>query len=168
MHTKSYLRVLFDFYFVFLIFHFLSLFFFFSFFNLILLFHIRFYRSVLDFVCLNLSLVCHDGLQENIHQYGGDPTQIWLVGQSAGAHLATMSILQQVYLRLSMSSDVVLSPVISPTPPPATASAGSGSSDIDDKFSLWNPSEIAGFIGISGPYELVNFQKSFIFLLLKF
>jgi len=34
---------------------------------------------------------------DNIHEYGGDKSRIYLIAQSAGAHICTLSLLQQAY-----------------------------------------------------------------------
>ena len=67
----------------------------------------------------------------NCYKLGGDPNRIFLVGQSAGAHLSAVALLQQA--KLEKASD-------------------EGTSDT---FPSWRSSHLAGFIGISGPYDLM-------------
>ena len=38
-------------------------------------------------------------VKDNIASYGGDPNRVYLMGQSAGAHIAAMVVLDPVYLR---------------------------------------------------------------------
>ncbi len=56
---------------------------------------------------------------KNIQQYGGDPSKVYLMGHSAGAHMAAMLISNKQYLN---------------------------NQQVDHK-------DIAGFIGLSGPYD---------------
>src|SRR3990167_5416212 len=64
---------------------------------------------------------------DHIDKYGGDKHNIYLAGQSAGAHLGLMSILRN------------------------------GVSDAQ----TWKLSKIKGFIGISGPYDIIEMKKHF-------
>jgi len=72
---------------------------------------------------------------EHIGQYGGDIHNMIVMGQSAGAHLASLMLLQ-----LSVSEARALSdgkPTLTPTLP---------------------IKEIKGFLGVSGPYDLVALE----------
>ena len=40
----------------------------------------------------------------NIHKYGGDPTNIHLVGQSAGCNLISLALIRQVKIQTKMMS----------------------------------------------------------------
>jgi acetyl esterase/lipase len=67
----------------------------------------------------------------NASFYGGDPSRVFLVGQSAGAHLASYLLLQQVHL------------------------------EAQGKDLKWKASDLRGLIGISGPYNLVAASRQF-------
>lgn len=67
----------------------------------------------------------------NAASYGGDPKQLMLVGQSAGAHLLAQALLQRA------------------CDPCLGASTGSE----------WSHEDIKGFVGVSGPYDLVDLQQ---------
>jgi len=60
----------------------------------------------------------------HVEAFGGDPNRIFLVGQSAGAHLGALAVLQ--------NSEALL--------------AG--------KRTSWTAHKLRGFIGVSGPYDL--------------
>jgi len=74
-----------------------------------------------------ISFVCN-----NIASYGGDPNRIYLVGQSAGAHIAACALLNQ-----------------------AISECGEGDS------SSWSVSQIKAYFGISGGYNLLNLVDHF-------
>ncbi|XP_062163555.1 isoprenylcysteine alpha-carbonyl methylesterase ICME-like [Alnus glutinosa] len=69
-----------------------------------------------------ISFVCN-----NIAEYGGDPDRIYLMGQSAGAHIAACTLLEQ-----------------------AIKEAGEGES------TSWSVSQIKAYFGLSGGYNLLN------------
>eukprot|EP00808_Paulinella_micropora_P014333 g6673.t1 len=71
-------------------------------------------------------------------EYGGDPNRIWLVGQSAGAHLSALAILQHIYIQQMQQK------------------SRGGSCHLTPQLPDWRPADLAGFIGISGPYDLVT------------
>ncbi|EOY02188.1 hypothetical protein QUC31_013391 [Theobroma cacao] len=74
-----------------------------------------------------ISFVCN-----NIAEYGGDPNRIYLMGQSAGAHIAACSLVEQ-----------------------AIKEAGEG-----DSVS-WSVSQIKAYFGLSGGYNLFNLIDHF-------
>lgn len=69
-----------------------------------------------------ISFVCN-----NIAEYGGDPDRIYLMGQSAGAHIAACTLLEQ-----------------------AIKEAGEGES------TSWSVSQIKAYFGLSGGYNLFS------------
>ncbi|KAH7841756.1 hypothetical protein Vadar_033951 [Vaccinium darrowii] len=74
-----------------------------------------------------ISFVCN-----HIAEYGGDPNRIYLMGQSAGAHVAACALLEQ-----------------------AIKEAGEGES------TSWSLSQIRAYFGLSGAYNLVNLIDHF-------
>ncbi|KAJ7954029.1 Isoprenylcysteine alpha-carbonyl methylesterase ICME protein [Quillaja saponaria] len=78
-------------------------------------------------VSQGISFVCN-----NVAEYGGDPNRIYLMGQSAGAHIAACALLEQ-----------------------AIKEAGEG-----DNIS-WSVSQIKAYCGLSGGYNLFNLVDYF-------
>ncbi|KAJ9708068.1 hypothetical protein PVL29_000229 [Vitis rotundifolia] len=76
---------------------------------------------------LGVSFVCN-----NIAEYGGDPNRIYLMGQSAGAHIAACTLLEQ-----------------------AIKECGEGES------TSWSVSQIKAYFGLSGGYNLFNLVDHF-------
>ncbi|KAL6350925.1 hypothetical protein AAG906_031511 [Vitis piasezkii] len=76
---------------------------------------------------LGVSFVCN-----NIAEYGGDPNRIYLMGQSAGAHIAACTLLEQ-----------------------AIKECGEGES------TSWSVSQIKAYFGLSGGYNLFNLIDHF-------
>ncbi|XP_059655577.1 probable isoprenylcysteine alpha-carbonyl methylesterase ICMEL1 [Cornus florida] len=74
-----------------------------------------------------ISFVCN-----NIAEYGGDPSRIYLMGQSAGAHIAACTLLEQAIKEL-----------------------GEGES------TSWSVSQIKTYFGLSGGYNLLNLVDHF-------
>ncbi|KAA8529229.1 hypothetical protein F0562_033972 [Nyssa sinensis] len=74
-----------------------------------------------------ISFVCN-----NIAEYGGDPNRIYLMGQSAGAHIAACALLEQ-----------------------AIKEAGGGGG------TAWSVSQIKSYFGLSGGYNLFNLVDHF-------
>ncbi|CAE7264767.1 ICME [Symbiodinium necroappetens] len=72
---------------------------------------------------------------DHCEDYGGDPSRIFLVGQSAGAHLLAMAL-----IRRATGSEVK-----------AKALPGIH----------WKPKDISAFVGISGPFDLVDLSDHF-------
>uniref|UniRef100_A0A7S1U2G1 BD-FAE-like domain-containing protein n=1 Tax=Phaeomonas parva TaxID=124430 RepID=A0A7S1U2G1_9STRA len=69
----------------------------------------------------------------NCERYGGDRKKVYLIGQSAGAHLAAASILRRCEMLAAGHCD---------------------------RFS-WRPNQLKAYMGISGPFDLVNLQDHF-------
>lgn len=64
---------------------------------------------------------------KNAAEIGGDPTNITLIGQSAGAHLSSLVLIG------------------------AAEKEAAG-----NETAPWRQGDIARFVGISGPYDIVN------------
>ncbi|XP_050225301.1 isoprenylcysteine alpha-carbonyl methylesterase ICME-like isoform X1 [Mercurialis annua] len=69
-----------------------------------------------------ISFVCN-----NIAQYGGDPNRIYLMGQSAGAHIAACALVDQAIKEATTRETIT-----------------------------WNVSQIKAYFGLSGGYNLYN------------
>ncbi|XP_015571939.1 probable isoprenylcysteine alpha-carbonyl methylesterase ICMEL1 isoform X1 [Ricinus communis] len=74
-----------------------------------------------------ISFVCN-----NIAQYGGDPNRIYLMGQSAGAHIAACSLVDQAIKEAS-----------------------------ERESTTWSVSQIKAYFGLSGGYNLFNLVDYF-------
>jgi len=79
---------------------------------------------------------------ENIAAYGGDPEQVFLVGQSAGAHLAVLTLLLQAQKEYPKRPKYAESP---------------GRSNPQE----WSTSQLKACVAISGPYDIVNLLPHF-------
>nr|CAD1834225.1 unnamed protein product [Ananas comosus var. bracteatus] len=73
-----------------------------------------------------ISFVCN-----NISSYGGDPNQIYLIGQSAGAHIAACSLLDQAI------------------------------KEAEGEAISWSVSQIKTYFGLSGGYNMSNLVDHF-------
>ncbi|XP_047074489.1 probable isoprenylcysteine alpha-carbonyl methylesterase ICMEL1 [Lolium rigidum] len=83
--------------------------------------------DMVEDVSQGISFVCN-----NIARYGGDPERIYLVGQSAGAHIAACTLVNQ-----------------------AIKECGEGDT------SNWSVGQLKAYFGISGGYNLLNLVDHF-------
>eukprot|EP00586_Coscinodiscus_wailesii_P007626 CAMPEP_0172522920 /NCGR_PEP_ID=MMETSP1066-20121228/293384_1 /TAXON_ID=671091 /ORGANISM="Coscinodiscus wailesii, Strain CCMP2513" /LENGTH=232 /DNA_ID=CAMNT_0013305959 /DNA_START=539 /DNA_END=1240 /DNA_ORIENTATION=+ len=72
----------------------------------------------------------------NCGDYGGDPNEVVLVGQSAGAHLGACALLRKINSELRENSS-------------------------KSTNTSWKCHDIKGFVPVSGPYNLVAMQDHF-------
>jgi len=75
---------------------------------------------------------------DNCADYGGDPEKVYLVGQSAGAHLLAQVLLQRCITLEPSRQD----PAVPDKP-------------------TWQPQDVRAFMGISGPFDLVGMTSHF-------
>mmetsp|Transcript_34869 Transcript_34869/g.64920 ORF Transcript_34869/g.64920 Transcript_34869/m.64920 type:complete len:272 (+) Transcript_34869:1-816(+) len=80
---------------------------------------------------------------DHCREYGGDPSRLFVAGQSAGAHLLAMALLRRAD-RVHCESQVT-APVETKQITPIS----------------WKPKELAAFVGISGPFDLVDLAGHF-------
>lgn len=74
-----------------------------------------------------ISFICN-----NIAEYGGDPNRIYLMGQSAGAHIAACALVEQAIKEAS-----------------------------EGEKTSWSVSQIKAYFGLSGGYNLLNLVDHF-------
>eukprot|EP00004_Rigifila_ramosa_P017317 TRINITY_DN4203_c0_g1_i2.p1 TRINITY_DN4203_c0_g1~~TRINITY_DN4203_c0_g1_i2.p1 ORF type:complete len:243 (-),score=32.71 TRINITY_DN4203_c0_g1_i2:17-745(-) len=67
---------------------------------------------------------------QNCEAFGGDPDSVFLVGQSAGAHLALLATIEET-LRHTRKT-------------------------VDPRAATWPVSRLKGVVGVSGPYDLLE------------
>ncbi|CAN0870425.1 Probable isoprenylcysteine alpha-carbonyl methylesterase ICMEL1 [Linum grandiflorum] len=77
--------------------------------------------------CQGISFVC-----QNIAKYGGDPNRIYLMGQSAGAHIAGCALVEQAIKETGVGENIT-----------------------------WSVSQIKAYFGLSGGYNLFNLVDYF-------
>ncbi|KAH7624145.1 hypothetical protein Ndes2526B_g01399 [Nannochloris sp. 'desiccata'] len=132
------------------------------------------YRNFPQGSCMDMLQDINTGITwvlANLHLYGGDPEEVFLVGQSAGGHLTSLALLAQALQHEEASSPSSSSlassnkeavemteeerkstrrPIreINTKPPtPTTVLGGSPT---------WDPRHLKGFVGVSGAYNLVT------------
>lgn len=82
--------------------------------------------DMVEDVSQGISFVCN-----NIASYGGDPERIYLVGQSAGAHIAACTLVNQAIR------------------------------ECGEDTSTWSVAQLKAYFGISGGYNLLNLVDHF-------
>ncbi|KNC79090.1 hypothetical protein SARC_08502 [Sphaeroforma arctica JP610] len=107
---------------------------------------------------------------KNIHRYGGDPNQIFLVGQSAGAHIGALCLLTEAERErrhklakeersLSRTSEPSYTGAAYQTKHSEASGVWNGYRhdfrEKDDRL-RWRVSKVKGYIGISGAYDLAG------------
>jgi acetyl esterase/lipase len=107
---------------------------------------------------------------DNIQQYGGDPTRVHLVGQSAGGHLAAMALLLQAAAAQHDSRHAPLAPQQQHSTQhrqQQRSEAEEAEQAVADLAAVlqtharWHPHELAGFVGVSGVYDILGLQTHF-------
>jgi prenylcysteine alpha-carboxyl methylesterase len=134
------------------------------------------YRNFPQGSCMDMLQDVNTGIAwvlANLHLYGGDPEEVFLVGQSAGGHLASLALLAQALRHEAVSSTLssvtsadqeaseaieeernqVLLPIPEVTTKPPTPAAVLGGSP------AWDPRRVKGFVGVSGAYNLVTLSE---------
>lgn len=85
---------------------------------------------------------------KNISDYGGDPENVVVAGQSAGGHVVMTCLLRMaIKLHTAKQSEST------------NAEDGASSQSVDDE--MWRPQSIKGFLSLSAPYNLKAMQASF-------
>ena len=105
----------------------------------------------------------------NMHLYGGDPHEVFLVGQSAGGHLTSLAMLAQAILSYSGSSGASNSSATDSSNNNNNSSSrqedGMVAGARDDATARatvvggcpsWDLSKIKGYVGVSGAYNLLT------------
>jgi len=99
----------------------------------------------------------------NIAQYGGDPENIVVVGQSAGGHVACMAIFRNIQRKIAREIDVVATEGLGVFVPDddddddernTNISSASRVLEDDALNDAWSASDLKGFAAISSPMTL--------------
>ena len=100
---------------------------------------------------------------ENIENYGGDKNKIFIVSQSAGAHISCLVLLKHAYYHAKkryLNSISHLTPDFTPSPNSNINKISNFKKNKNKNNKLvtnkWDPSNLKAYIGIAGPYNLVE------------
>ncbi|CAO2830067.1 unnamed protein product [Amaranthus hypochondriacus] len=85
-------------------------------------------RDMVEDASRGISFICN-----NIEEYGGDPQRIYLMGQSAGAHISACTLVEQAVKEAGGEGECV----------------------------SWSISQIKAYFGLSGGYNLLNLVDHF-------
>jgi prenylcysteine alpha-carboxyl methylesterase len=81
---------------------------------------------------------------QNIKAYGGDPNNITVVGQSAGAHLSSLVLVRKATAEFEAGLE-------------KCDLTKSWSVELDHSRPKWSINQIKRYIGVSGPYDLAGY-----------
>ncbi|XP_074274710.1 isoprenylcysteine alpha-carbonyl methylesterase ICME-like [Silene latifolia] len=84
-------------------------------------------RDMIDDASRGISFIC-----KNVAEYGGDPERVYVMGQSAGAHIAACVLVEQAIKEIGEGDTVT-----------------------------WSISQIKAYFGLSGGYNLMNLVDHF-------
>lgn len=91
--------------------------------------------DMIDDVCKGVAWVL-----ANIKTYGGDPDNVILMGQSAGAHLTAMALIRHALAEANFR--------------PNNLFANNNLALENGNEDLWSVQSLRGYVGVSGPYDL--------------
>lgn len=96
---------------------------------------------------------------DHIHDYGGDPENVVVVGQSAGGHLAATALLR---LAIQSLEDDEPPPEDAAEPIEDDESMPEDAPDEESPAIMLRATSFRGFISLSAPYSLTAMQKTFV------
>lgn len=103
----------------------------------------------------------------HIAEYGGDPTKIVMVGQSAGGHVACMAMFRKI--RAILQQDPTSAIALTSITEEGTNSNQEQVGEAMDEANAhpngnfeWKPSDLKGFASISAPYSLEAMEQTFL------
>lgn len=96
---------------------------------------------------------------ENIHLYGGNASYTYLIGQSAGAHVCALSLLNQAYQVARNKAKSC--PELGNTNNLHNIKHNLYDDNHNRQFKKWKPEDFKGFIGVAGAYNLVELKEYF-------
>lgn len=90
----------------------------------------------------------------NLESLDGDPENITLMGQSAGAHLSALAVMEKAMSEKSVPEKTISEADDNCRPSLGTADQQAWNST--DQMADWSVTELKRWVGISGPYNIVD------------